>query len=174
MAGEFPSQTPLVVPNHATSLVTRVLAGVATMRSWIWVVLALGVVVARFAFANTIYRCLGAAGEVAFSDLPCSDGRVQKIQPTMTIDMAVSAQERATLDRLDRISRARPRDTNDKTARGDSANRDARRCAAAQAGLDRIRAKKRSGYRVSSAAALDARERDYQSRYDRECAPTRR
>lgn len=139
------------------------------MRGLIWVLLALATVDSRPASAHTIYRCAGEAGEVAFSDLPCPGGRVQATQPTMTIDMTVTARERATLDRLDRAASARStRDT--ATPQSHAVKPDARRCAAARAGLDRIHAKKRSGYRVSSAAALDARQRDYEARRDRDCA----
>jgi hypothetical protein len=63
----------------------------------------------------------------------------------------------------------RPADSNDAAA-ARAANRDVRRCAAAEAALERIHAKKRSGYRASSAAALDARERDSQARRDRDCS----
>jgi hypothetical protein len=41
---------------------------------------------------------------------------------------------------------------------------------AARDGLDEVRAIKRRGYRASSAASLDARERRYEAQRDRHCA----
>jgi len=141
------------------------------MRGSIWLMLVLAAVASRGVTANTIYRCPGSAGEAAFSDLPCPDGRVQTTQPTMTVDIGVNAEEQAVLDRLDR---RRPADStrhdSSDAAPVRAADRDARRCAAAEAALDRIHAKKRSGYRASSAAALDARQRDAQTRRDRDCS----
>jgi hypothetical protein len=141
------------------------------MRSAIWLALALTAMATQPVTANTIYRCPGSAGEAAFSDLPCPGGRVQATQPTTTVDMGVNAEEQAVLDRLDR---RRPADSTRHDSNDGSsvraADRDARRCAAAEAALDRIHAKKRSGYRASSAAALDARQRDAQAKRDRDCS----
>ena len=141
------------------------------MRGLFCLVLVFAALYCRPVAANAIYRCAGSAGEVAFSDLPCPGGQVQTMQPTTTVDMAVSADERAMLDRLDRrapSTETTHRSSNAATA-ARAASQDARRCAAAEAALDRIHAKKRSGYRASGAAALDARQRDAQARRDREC-----
>ena len=140
------------------------------MRSLIWIVLAASAADPQPAVSSVIYRCAGAAGEVLFSDLPCAGGRVQATQPTTTIDMAVSQDERATLDRLSRAATHRNEQPRHASAQPRTAIQSERRCAGAQAGLDRIHAKKRSGYRASSAATLDARERDYRARRDRDCS----
>jgi len=146
------------------------------MRGLIWAALALGVVGPP---SPAIYRCTGAAGEAMFSDLPCPGGSVEALRPLTTLHMAgLSADERATLDRLDRERLAQSRIDQRRSIRPSAAqsralDQSARRCAAAQAGLDRVRAMKRRGYRASGAAALDARERDYAARRDRDCADRR-
>jgi hypothetical protein len=115
-----------------------------------------------------IYRCPGSDGVVLFSDRPCADGHLQAVQPVITLDMAhFSADETATLERL--------KDTGKGAASKVRSNRanvksgDDRRCVAAQERLDRVYATKRRGYRASSAAALNAREREYEKQRDREC-----
>lgn len=115
-----------------------------------------------------IYRCPGEGGVVLFSDRPCADGHLQALQPVITLDMAhFSADETATLERLKQPAKAagpkvRTNRTNVKSAED-------RHCVAAQERLDRVRATKRRGYRASSAAALSAREREYEKQRDREC-----
>ena len=77
----------------------------------------------------------------------------------------LSAGEQATLDSLshDKRTRSVP------VQRTDAKTQDDRRCQAARDGLDRVRATKRHGYRASSAAKLDARERSYEAQRDRSC-----
>ena len=134
------------------------------MPSIVFLALAIGVMGAPPA----IYRCPGSDGVVLFSDRPCADGHLQEVQPLITLDMAhFSADETATLERLKQpgkgaASKARSNRTNVKSG-------DDRRCVAAQERLDRVRATKRRGYRASSAAALDTREREYEKQRDREC-----
>jgi hypothetical protein len=140
------------------------------MRGPIWLLLALAVAAPRTVTGNTIYRCAGSAGEAAFSDLPCpGGGGAQAIQPTATVDMGVSVEEQAVLDRLARRGRSADAPQRASTA-ARTANQDARRCAEAEAALQRIHAKKRSGYRATNAAALAARQRDAQAKRDRECS----
>jgi hypothetical protein len=114
----------------------------------------------------TIYRCPGSDGETMFSDLPCPGGQTQTMQPVISLDMShFSADEQATLDRLQRAD-ASPRAA--MPPRPNAKTQDDR-CEAARDGLDRVRASKRRGYRASSAAALDARERRYEAQRDRAC-----
>ncbi len=138
------------------------------MPGWALIVLAIGAVAATPS-AGTIYRCAGSDGETLFSDLPCDGGHVLQIQPVTTIAMPhLSADEQATLDRLGGESRSNAAPifrTNAKTQ-----SHDERRCEAARDGLAQVRALKRRGYRASSAASLDARERRYEAQRDRSCA----
>lgn len=143
------------------------------MRSVTGVIIVVAALAASPASASAIYRCAGSAGEVMFADLPCPDGREQSTQPTVTLDMTLRPDERSTLQRLQRERAARApieRSRIDSTAVSRALIQAERRCTAAQAALDRVRATKRRGYRASSAAALDARERDYQARRERDCA----
>ena len=105
-----------------------------------------------------------------FSDRPCEGGEPQSLQPFITLDMAhFSADEEATLERL---SHTEPTIPAAQQSRANAKSQDQRRCEAARDGLERVRATKRRGYRASSAAALDAREREYESRRDRRyCHP---
>jgi len=142
------------------------------MRWLIWVVLLACGVGAPAASADTVYRCVGDSGEVMFSDLACPGGRVQTSQSVVTIDMgSLSAAEVTTLNRLQRDDAARDKEA--KLPRSNSLARSltqgARRCAAARAGLDQVHAIKRHGYRASSAAALDARERKYRTQQHQNC-----
>lgn len=139
------------------------------MSALAFLVVAIGAIGASPA---AIYRCPGGDGVVLFSDRPCVDGHLQAVQPVITLDMAhFSADETATLERL--------KETGQKTGKGsaskvrsDRANvksGDDRRCEAAQERVDRVHATKRRGYRASSAAALNARQREYEKQRDREC-----
>jgi hypothetical protein len=128
-------------------------------------VLAIGAIGASPA---AIYRCPGADGVVLFSDRPCADGRLQAVQPVITLDMShFSADETATLERLKGTGKGTASKVRSNRANVKSA--DDRRCVAAQERLDRVHATKRRGYRASSAAALNAREREYEKQRDREC-----
>ncbi len=117
----------------------------------------------------TIYRCPGSDGEALFSDRPCPGGHPQTTQPVITLDMShLSPDEQVTLERLKQLG-VPPREATAraKPSAGTSARDD--RCEAAREGLDQVRASKRRGYRASSAAALDARERRYEAQRDRNC-----
>ncbi len=128
-------------------------------------VLAVGAIGASPA---AIYRCPGADGVVLFSDRPCADGHLQAVQPVITLDMShFSADETATLERLKETRKGTASKVPSNRAKAKSG--DDRRCVAAQERLDRVYATKRRGYRASSAAALDAREREYEKQRDREC-----
>ena len=132
------------------------------MAEWLFIVVAIAA-----APPPTIYRCPGDAGETLFSDRPCAGGRVQTTQPIVTVDMShLSAGEKATLDSSSRTTSALARSPVQRT---DAKTQDDRRCQAARDGLDRVRATKRHGYRASSAAKLDARERSYEAQRDRSC-----
>ncbi len=115
-----------------------------------------------------IYRCPGTMASCCSVIGPCADGHLQAVQPVITLDMAqFSADETATLQRL-----KESRKGTSSAVRSNRANvksGDDRRCEAAQERLDRVHATKRRGYRASSAAALNARERDYEKQRDREC-----
>jgi len=137
------------------------------MSAWMFVVLAIGSATASPA---TIYRCPGDDGETMFSDRPCMGGEPLSVQPLITLDIAhFSADEEATLERLSHAETTAPAAV--RQPRANATSQDQRRCNAARDGLERVRAMKRRGYRVSSAAALDAREREYESRRDRDCRP---
>jgi len=139
-------------------------------RGLMCVVLAMGFANALPAAANPLYRCSGGSGEVLFTDLPCPGGTQQALRSTTTIELAKpSADERAVLDGLNHEARLERRVQTHPTPTAAQPTRHERRCAAAQTGLDRVRATKRRGYRASSAAALDARERADQMQYDRDC-----
>ena len=146
------------------------------MRRWIGMLLTLGIGAVQPLSASTIYRCVGAAGEVMFADLPCPGGRTQTTQPVVTIALGdLSADERATLERMERERTARVRaegrvHATRSSAHARAVSQNARRCAATQDGLDRVRAVKRRGYRVASAAALDAREAEFRRKRDRDCS----
>jgi hypothetical protein len=115
-----------------------------------------------------IYRCPAHDGVVLFSDRPCADGHLQAVQPVITLDMAqFSADETATLQRLQESSKGTSSAV--RSNRTNVKSHDDRRCAAAQERLDRVHATKRRGYRASSAATLNAREREYEKQRDREC-----
>ncbi len=122
-----------------------------------------------------IYRCEGAAGEVMFTDLPCRGGRAQTNDSAPPIHFAVPNEaERATLERVAReratLRRAeRARASKAAAAQSRASIQNERRCAAARAGLERVHAAKRRGYRASRGAALAARERGYQAQRDRHC-----
>jgi hypothetical protein len=137
----------------------------AAMAPWMFIVLAIAA-----ATPATVYRCPGQAGETLFSDEPCVGGVPQTTQPLNTVDLShLSPDEQATLDSLNQPAKhgtgAPVLRTNSK-----SLAQDERRCEAARDGLDRVRATKRRGYRASSAATLDARERGYEAQRDRSCA----
>ena len=147
------------------------------MQWLMWVVLAASAIDAQVANAGTVYRCVGASGEVMFTDLACPGGRVQTAQTLVTIDMGnFSAAEGATLERLQREDAARSKQAaparlnSVASPRSGAIAQRALRCAAARAGLDQVRAIKRHGYRASRAAALNARERKYQSQQHQNCA----
>ena len=151
------------------------------MRRLVWVVWVVWMVLvacglgARAVSADTVYRCEGDSGEVMFTDLACPDGRVQAPQSVVTIDMgSLSGAEVATLARLQRDDAARVKHANQPRSYSlaRSFDQGARRCAAARAGLDQVHAIKRHGYRVSSAAGLDARERKYRSQQNQNCVAT--
>jgi hypothetical protein len=136
------------------------------MSAWMFIVFAIGSATASPA---TIYRCPSDDGETMFSDRPCVGGEPQSVQPMITLDMALSADEEATLERLSNAETTAPAAV--RQPRANAKSQDQRRCDAARDGLERVRAAKRRGYRASSAAALDAREREYESRRDRDCHP---
>lgn len=142
------------------------------MRRLIWMVLVASGVGATWVHAGAVYRCIGASGEVMFTDLACPGGRVQVPQTVVTIDMGkLSAAEVATLNRLRREDAAQGKQTKhpQSNSLARALTQGARRCAAARAGLDQVRAIKRHGYRASGAAALDARERKYRSQQSQSC-----
>jgi len=133
----------------------------------LFIALALGAA----ATSATIYKCPGSDGETLFSDHPCAGGHAQKTQPVITVDMShFSADERETLERL-RHADASPPEEMPRANASANANANARHegCEAARDALDRVRATRRRGYRASSAAALDARERRYEEQRDRNC-----
>jgi hypothetical protein len=135
------------------------------MPTWTLIVLAIAA-----ATPPTIYRCPGDAGETLFSDLPCVGGTAQTTQPLNTVDLSrLSRDEQATLDALNRSDEHRMGAAPVFRTNAKSATSDAQRCEAARAGLDRVRAIKRRGYRASKAATLDARERSYEAQRDRNC-----
>ena len=135
------------------------------MAQWLFIVLAIAA-----ATPATIYRCSGQDGETLFSDQPCIGGVPQTTQPLNTIDMShLSADEQAALDSLNRPQQHRSGATPQVRTNAKSLAQDERRCEAAHEGLDRVRATKRRGYRASSAATLDARERNYEAQRDRSC-----
>lgn len=135
------------------------------MPTWTLIVLAIAA-----ATPTTIYRCPGDAGETLFSDLPCVGGTAQTTQPLNTVDMShLSRDEQATLDALSRTDKHRTGAAPVLRTNAKSSTKDEQRCEAARDGLDRVRAIKRRGYRASSAATLDARERSYEAQRDRSC-----
>lgn len=134
-----------------------------------WALIVLTIAAAAMPSAITVFRCPGSDGETLFSDRPCHGGHVQAMQPTTVIDMPhLSADEQTTLDRLDRGPVTRSNAT-ELRAKAGSASPDARRCEAARDGLDQVHAIKRRGYRASSAASLDARQRRYETQRDHNC-----
>jgi hypothetical protein len=136
------------------------------MAQWLFMVLTIAAVA-----SPTIYRCPGDDGETLFSDQPCIGGIPQTTQPPNTVDLShLSADEQATLDSLNQPAKHRPDAAPVLRTNAKSLAQDERRCEAARDGLDRIRATKRRGYRASSAATLDARERTYEAQRDRNCA----
>jgi hypothetical protein len=137
------------------------------MLGWLVLVLAIG---GAAAMPGTIYRCEGRDGETLFSDRPCPGGRVEPNPAVVTFDMSrLSAEEQAALDRLSDVAR-QPAAQPPRSANSARVMQAERRCEAARDGLDRVRAIKRRGYRASSAATLDARERNYEAQRDRNCA----
>jgi hypothetical protein len=134
-----------------------------------WAILLLGMGAAHASASDAIYRCAGDAGEVMFSGVPCPGGVVEVVRDANVVDMPPpAADERAALTRIERdIAPRTDRAGRGAAPRAQAAN--ARRCVEAQAALDRVRAVKRRGYRVSGAQALDARERESAARRDREC-----
>jgi hypothetical protein len=149
------------------SLVSMVRNEAEWMSTWMFIVLAVGSAATPPA---TIYRCPGDDGETMFSDRPCAGGEPQPVKPLITLDMAhFSDDEKATLDRLRRSETTTPAAV--QQPRANAKSPDQRRCDAARDGLERVRATKRRGYRAASAAALDAREREYENRRDRDCRP---
>jgi hypothetical protein len=128
---------------------------------------------------ETIYRCVGDAGETYFTDRVCAEGRVLSLDPAAVVTLPVlDADSRIRAQALDRElaarmhARATQRSAMVSAQTRDEAAR-VRRCAAAEDGIDRVRAMKRRGYRVSSGAALDARETEYRKKRDRDCRPER-
>jgi hypothetical protein len=136
------------------------------MPGWVFIVLAIAA-----STQPTIYRCPGEAGEVLFSDRPCAGGHAQTTQPVNTVDMShLSPDEQAMLDSLHESDKHRTSTAPVLRTNATSVTQDERRCDAARDGLERVRAMKRRGYRASSAATLDARERNYEVQRDRSCA----
>lgn len=121
--------------------------------------------------AGTIYRCPGSDGETMFSDRPCPGGRTQTTQPVITIGMSpLSASEQTTLERIGGDAENRSGATPALRKNAKFRSQGEPRCQAALDGIEQVRAIKRRGYRASSAATLDARERRYEAQRDRECA----
>ena len=147
-----------------------------------WLIILLTIASPRLADARheTVFRCVGDAGEVYFTDRSCPDGQVLSFDLATVVTLSMlddEARSRARqLDHdLDLRIRARtpgrsatpPERTRDQAAQ-------IRRCAAAEDAVERVRAKKRHGYRVAEAAALDVREAGYQKQRERECSGSAR
>jgi hypothetical protein len=123
----------------------------------------------------TIYRCTGVAGEVYFTDRGCPAGVPQRLDPAQILVIpALDAADWARVRQLDddNVRRRRARALQaDREARSTAAAEAARarQCAAARAGLERIRQIKRHGYAAASAADLAARQRKYALQFDKHC-----
>jgi len=124
--------------------------------------------------AQTIYRCVGAAGEAYFTDRAC--GRpVAAPDPADVMALpSLDAQQWRAVKQLDRRLAARARAaaaqrSREARASGRAAAVRARACSAAHAGLERVRQIKRRGYAAARAGDLRARQRKYQLQIQQRC-----
>jgi len=147
-----------------------------------WLIMLLTIASPRLVDARyeTVFRCVGDAGEVYFTDRACPDGQVLSFDPATVVTLSMLDDHARSRSRqldhdLDVRIRAR---THGRSATPAERSRDQaaqiRRCAAAEDAVERVRAKKRHGYRVAEAAALDAREAGYQKQRERECSGSAR
>lgn len=142
---------------------------------WMWLMTLLAITLAHLAHArqDTVFRCVGDAGESYFTDRACPEGQVLSFDPARVVTLSLLDEEaRNQARRLDHDldARMRARTSMRSGPSPERARAKAQRCSAAQEGLDRIRAQKRHGYRVASAGALDAREVQYEQQRARECS----
>lgn len=114
--------------------------------------------------AAAIYRCVAPDGIVAYSDAPCPGGQTlaDVAHPALLLP-GLDAAERRALERLhrrlerDAVTAKKARRAARREGARASADR-AQRCEAARRGLDALRKRRREGYSLSEAAALDAEQ----------------
>lgn len=137
-----------------------------------WIVLLILVASTSPVFAE-IYRCEGDDGQVLFTDRDCPGAKVQDLKPTSVVTLVnsqfsgLSELERQALQALEtRLSESRQSSDRNRQRRASRAriNREERQqnCARAKTGLARIQDKRRRGYKLAEAQALDWQQGEYE------------
>lgn len=122
-----------------------------------------------------IYRCDGSGAEPRFSQFPCPNGAVVRLDPLETVVIPpLSEAERQLLDELERERRAGHEawaEQRARAAREAAERRDERRtrCEAARHAQAALERKRRKGYSLAEERALDREEVAIDSELRRNC-----
>lgn len=121
---------------------------------------------------SSIYRCLGSAGEVTFSQTACGDAPVrQEAQAAQSIGEGLRKSEKAWLKARKRKLKGL-QNKKVSAAKGGSSQKDRQvyRCRRARQQLDAVNAERRRGYPAGKGAKLRERAQRYQTYLDSFCS----
>ena len=126
--------------------------------------------------ATIVFRCQTPTGEIQFADTPCRDQPSQKLRIehytvfSTPIDPRSAARLADISTRLERERRARlSKKRNDRDKRIKAKQQTTAKCDAIQAGLNRLRVRKKTGYALRDAQALQAQEQTLQQQQQTYC-----
>ena len=126
--------------------------------------------------ATIVYRCETPNGDIHFADTPCRNQPSQKLRiehytvfstpmDPRSVARLADISSRLERDRKARLSKKQAeRDRRTRAAQQTSAN-----CDAARAGLVRLRLRKKSGYPLRDAQALETQEQSLQRQVQTNC-----
>lgn len=121
---------------------------------------------------STVYRCIGSAGEVTFSQTACGDAPVrQEARAAQALGEGLRASEQAWLKGRARATARTGKPAVPAADRGArKPDRQAYRCRRARQQLDAVQAERRRGYPAGKGAKLRQRAQRYRTYLDSFCS----
>ena len=121
---------------------------------------------------STVYRCIGPAGEVTFSQTACGDAPVrQEARAAQSLGEGLRESERAWLKGRQRTAaRAKKKPVSAAGRDARAPDRRAYRCRRARQQLDAVQAERRRGYPAGKGAKLRQRAQRYRTYLDSFCS----